>query len=97
MASGHSILEALLHWAMVVTSMLRLNMLGFFLLLFTLILIHCSLLKRNVCIEVSESCIICLYFSGDISPEELFNMFFGGGFPSSKWYLPFLLGFINVG
>lgn len=23
-------------------------------------------------------------FEADISPEELFNMFFGGGFPSSK-------------
>lgn len=24
---------------------------------------------------------------GDISPEELFNMFFGGGFPSGKSYI----------
>ena len=25
-------------------------------------------------------------FEADISPEDLFNMFFGGGFPSSKDY-----------
>jgi hypothetical protein len=25
-----------------------------------------------------------VYISGDISPEELFNMFFGGGFPSGN-------------
>lgn len=24
-------------------------------------------------------------FEADISPEDLFNMFFGGGFPSSKY------------
>lgn len=24
-------------------------------------------------------------FSADISPEELFNMFFGGGFPSCEY------------
>lgn len=26
-------------------------------------------------------------FEADISPEDLFNMFFGGGFPSSKYSL----------
>lgn len=24
-------------------------------------------------------------FEADISPEDLFNMFFGGGFPTSEW------------
>lgn len=27
-------------------------------------------------------------FEADISPEDLFNMFFGGGFPSSKHVKP---------
>lgn len=27
-------------------------------------------------------------FEADISPEDLFNMFFGGGFPSSKYLYP---------
>ena len=26
-----------------------------------------------------------MLISGDISPEELFNMFFGGGFPSGEF------------
>lgn len=26
-------------------------------------------------------------FEADITPEDLFNMFFGGGFPSCKWHL----------
>lgn len=25
-------------------------------------------------------------FQADISPEDLFNMFFGGGFPASEWH-----------
>ena len=30
------------------------------------------------------------FFTGDISAEELFNMFFGGAFPSGKYIASFI-------